>query len=194
MRLGSPFYSADRWLKPELVVFAQWENQDALTNFLAQHNLGKTLTKGWYLRLKLVRQWGSVPYFDLQNTAEQPLDDEQLVAAVTLAHMRFRHIPRFIRWGKPVEELVRDHPATTLALASFGFPNCISTFSIWKSAREMSAMVHGHSQVAKPKRHQHAMKERERKDFHYSFTTLRFLALSEHGHWDGRSDYTLARN
>jgi hypothetical protein len=30
--------------------------------------------------------------------------------------------------------------------------------------------------------------ERERKDFHHEFTTLRFRALTEHGTWDGRSD------
>ena len=32
------------------------------------------------------------------------------------------------------------------------------------------------------------MVERERKDLHYEFTTLRLRALSEHGHWEGRKN------
>ena len=42
----------------------------------------------------------------------------------------------------------------------------------------MTDMVHGHSKVEKPKRHSNAMQERERKDFHFEFTTLRFKAFS----------------
>jgi len=30
------------------------------------------------------------------------------------------------------------------------------------------------------------MVERERRDFHHEFTTLRFRALCEHGEWEGR--------
>ncbi len=42
--------------------------------------------------------------------------------------------------------------------------------------------------VDDPERHIAAMRERERKDFHVEFTTLRFRALSEHGEWEGRRD------
>jgi hypothetical protein len=36
-------------------------------------------------------------------------------------------------------------------------------------------------------RHAAAMNERERKDFHLEFTTLRFRCISEHGSWQGRT-------
>ena len=49
-------------------------------------------------------------------------------------------------------------------------------------------MVHGHSAVPRPKRHLDAMKERERKDFHFEFTTLRFQPISESGEWNGRTN------
>ncbi|RZJ38849.1 MAG: hypothetical protein EOO18_02285, partial [Chryseobacterium sp.] len=62
----------------------------------------------------------------------------------------------------------------------------VSTFSIWKTQKEMTDMVHGHSSVPKPERHADAMKERERKDFHFEFTTLRFQPISESGEWNGR--------
>lgn len=111
------------------------------------------------------------------------------VVAVTLARMKLPEVPRFIRWGRPVEKLVRDHPGTTLSLASIRLPRTVSTFSIWKSQKEMTDMVHGHSQVPLPKRHIDAMRERERKDFHFEFTTLRFKPISEFGEWNGRSGY-----
>ncbi len=65
-------------------------------------------------------------------------------------------------------------------------PRTVSTFSIWRTQREMTGMVRGHSHVERPARHSQAMRERDRKDFHYEFTTLRFQPLSEHGMWNGR--------
>ncbi len=54
----------------------------------------------------------------------------------------------------------------------------------------MVEMVQGHSKMPKPKRHINAMKERDRKNFHFEFTTLRFKPLSEFGTWNGKSNYT----
>jgi hypothetical protein len=111
------------------------------------------------------------------------------VVAVTIARMKPLEVPRFIHWGRPVEKLVRDHPGTTLALASYSFPNTVSTFSIWKTEKEMTNMVHGHSAIPKPKRHSNAMKERERKNFHFEFTTLRFRPIAEFGTWKGQKNF-----
>ncbi len=66
-------------------------------------------------------------------------------------------------------------------------PRTVSTFTIWRTQQDMLDMVQGHSQVPQPKRHADAMTERERKDFHFEFTTLRFKPLAEHGTWEGRS-------
>ena len=96
-------------------------------------------------------------------------------------------MPRFLRWGKPVERLVRDHPGATLALAAVRPPRTISTFSVWRTVREMEEMVRGHSAVPDPERHAAAMAERARRDFHHEFATYRFRPLSEHGAWEGRT-------
>ena len=85
--------------------------------------------------------------------------------------------------------IVRDHQGTNLSLASMSLPNVISTFSIWKTQKEMTDMVHGHSDIPDPKRHSDAMKERNRKDFHVEFTTLRFIPISEHGTWMGKQNF-----
>ncbi len=44
------------------------------------------------------------------------------MVAVTLARMKLPQVPRFIRWGWPVEQLVRDHPSTTPAIAAIRLP------------------------------------------------------------------------
>lgn len=66
-------------------------------------------------------------------------------------------------------------------------PRSVSTFSVWETARQMTEMVRGHGDVEAPRRHADAMIERERRDFHHQFTTLRFRPLAEHGSWEGRT-------
>lgn len=189
MELGSSIFAPTRLFSRTIVFFAQWENEKFFSEFLQSNSFGKKLSKGWFLKLKYLRQWGTISHFDIPKKEIKIDDENQSVIAVTLAKMKYTEVPRFLRWGIPVEKLVRDHSGTTLSLASIRYPNLISTFSIWKSQKEMNAMVHGHSKMEKPKRHSDAMKERNRKDFHFEFTTLRFLPISEHGIWNGNSNH-----
>jgi hypothetical protein len=188
MTLGSPIVSAARMQLGILAVFAAWDSERALEAFLSETELGSALGTGWHVRLDFLRRWGRVAGFDDLPASQAEVEPSAPVVAVTLARMKFLQIPRFIRWGRPVEELVRDHPGTTLALAAMRLPNTVSTFSVWRSQREMLDMVRGHGAVPDAERHAKAMLERQRKDFHYEFTTLRFRALSEHGAWEGRRD------
>ncbi len=189
MQLGSSVFNPTRIFSTKIIVFAQWENENYLLEYLQSNSFGKQLSKSWYLKLKFIRQWGAISHFDIPIMNTEIIDESKSVVAVTLARMKYTEIPRFLRWGRPVEKLVRDHFGTTLSLASIRYPNLISTFSIWKSLKEMSEMVHGHSKMEQPKRHSDAMKERNRNDFHFEFSTLRFLPISEHGIWNGKSNY-----
>lgn len=191
MTLGSPIVSSRRVLVREIAVFMQWEDEEGLQIFLRNDAFGQSLQKGWHVRMKFLRRWGVYESIKTESI-DKKLGDNQPVVALTIARMKPWAVPRFIRWGRPVEKLVRDHPGTTLALASVKFPNTVSTFSIWNNIQEMTDMVHGHSQVDKPKRHAHAMQERNRKDFHFEFTTLRFKPFAEYGSWKGQSDLTQA--
>lgn len=188
MELGSPIFSPARMQLGRLAIFAAWENERAIDDFLTESELGRAVALGWHVRLEFLRRWGRVAEFeDLpERVGEVPNDTP--VVAVTLARLKLPEVPRFIRWGKPVEELVRDHPGTTLALAAIRPPRTVSTFSVWRSLREMTDMVRGQSSVIGAERHATAMQERDRRDFHHEFTTLRFRPLSEHGAWGGRSD------
>src|SRR5688500_14905298 len=188
MTLGAPILSPARMQLRHLTMFAAWESQGAIDDFLDGTQLGRAFAAGWHVRLAFLRRWGHVSEFDglAESVGEQ--DPEAPVVAVTLARLKLPQVPRFIRWGKPVEELVRDHPATTLAIAAIRLPHTVSTFSVWTSQREMVDMVRGRSAVPRPERHAAAMAERQRKDFHFEFTTLRFRPIAEYGNWEGRTN------
>lgn len=169
-------------------MFASWDNEDAVDDFLANNQLGRQLAEGWHVRLGFLRRWGQISEFAGLPSSVGPQDADAPVVAVTLARLKYSQVPRFIKFGKPVERLVRDHPGVTLALAAARPLRTVSTFSVWKSQREMTDMVHGHSTIADPGRHAQAMVERRRKDFHYEFTTLRFRCVGEYGEWEGRTN------
>ena len=188
MTLGAPILSPARMQLRHLAMFAAWESEGAIDEFLGSAGHGRVLSTGWHVRMAFQRRWGHITEFDglAESVGEQ--DPTAPVVAVTLARMKLPQVPRFIYWGKPVETLVRDHPGTTLALGAMRLPRTVSTFSVWRSQQEMLDMVRGHSDVPRPERHAVAMVERERKDFHFEFTTLRFRPLAEYGEWEGRSN------
>lgn len=189
MELGSPIWSPQRMQFHKLTMFAAWESEEAIENFLSNTKLGRSMNSGWHIRMSFIRRWGSVREFsDLPETVGD-YDPSLPVVAYTLARLKLSEVPRFIRWGKPVEELVRDNPETTLALAAIRHPRTVATFSIWNSLEAMTNMVHGQSSVSRPERHAVAMEERDRRNFHHEFTTLRFKPLSEHGSWEGCSRF-----
>lgn len=187
MTLGAPILSPARFQVRHLTMFAEWETNDAIDQFLSGEKLGRRLADGWHVRMTFQRRWGHVREFDGLPESVGEQDPETPVVAVTLARTKLSQVPRFIHWGKPVEGLVRDHPGATWAIAAVRPPRTVSTFSVWTSLREMIEMVHGDSSVPQPGRHSAAMAERRRKDFHLEFTTLRFRPVEEHGDWEGRT-------
>ncbi|MFC7488322.1 hypothetical protein [Knoellia pratensis] len=186
MQLGAPAISFERLQLRRVAVFAQWESEGALDDYLGATPLGRHLAQGWHVRLEFVRRWGAVTGLHRLPLNASTMEPEEPVVAVTLAHLKLPQLRRFFHWGRPVEQLVRDSPGTTLALAAVRPPRTFSTFTIWNSVGAMRAMVEGHGSGHSPQRHATAMAEREREDFHFEFTTLRFRPLSEHGEWEGR--------
>ncbi len=194
MQLGAPLFSRERHGLHQLALFAAWENETALEAFLDENVLGRQLAKGWHLRLDFLRQWGQLAA--LQGRLPPPPPNQNPggpIVAVTLARLRLPELPRFIRWGRPVETQVRDHSGQTLALAGLRPPRTFCTFSIWQTLEALTGMVRGREGGPSGDRHAKAMAERKRRDFHHEFTTLRFLPRSEHGLWEGRGDYVPIR-
>ena len=189
MQLGAAVISPRRMQLQRMAVFAEWADEAALLDFLAQHPFGRKLNEGWHVRLEFVRRWGEVRELTPLPGAAERLELDEPVVAVTLARMRLPELPRFIHWGRPVERQIRDHPEATLAMAAIRLPRTVSTFSIWTSTKAMTGMVFGRDDGGAARRHVEAMSERDRRDFHHEFTTLRFRPLSEHGSWEGRAHF-----
>ena len=168
-------------------MFAQWDDQSALDRFLDTHSLGRRLASGWHVRLQYLRRYGTIAALrDLPERAGS-WDPEEPIVAVTIARMKMREVPRFLRWGRPVERLIASHPAAVFSTGTQRPPNTISTFSIWRTVREMTDMVHGRGETPNADVHHAAMAEQRRRDFHYESTFMRFRPLSEHGSRQGRT-------
>lgn len=189
MTLGRSVALPARYHPREIAVFARWHSETAIDEFLATSKLGAELVSGWHVRMAFLRQWGHISELDGLPTVSIDHDELLPVVAVTLARLKLSQALRFIRWGKPVEEQVRDNPATTISLAAMRPMGTLSTFSIWNTQKAMTDMVNGRSEGAFANRHVNAMRERNRKDFHHEFTTLRFRPISEHGIWQGKNRY-----
>ena len=187
MTLGRGVTRPSRYHPRQVAAFAAWEDEAALDEFLSNDKCGSALAEGWHVRMELVRKWGRLQGLDALPQTAIELDDEDPVVSVTVARLRVKEALRFIRWGKPVERQVRDDPATTIALAAIRPLRTLSTFSIWRTQRDLKRMVHGRRDDEASQKHVKAMQERNRKDFHHEFITLRFRPLSEHGIWEGRN-------
>ena len=186
MTFGRPVALPWRYRPHQIAVFAAWKSEDAIDDFMRSSRLGRALALGWHVRMEFMRRWGHISELDGLPRIAFEYDDQQPVVAVTLARLKVSQAFRFIRWGKPVEEQVRDDPETTISLAAMRPVGTLSTFSIWRTQQAMTDMVHGRSAAPSADWHAKAMQERNRKDFHHEFTTLRFRPISEHGCWQGQ--------
>lgn len=188
MELATPIVSTRRFRPGRVALFAVWASFDDLDAWLAEDVVGRRWATGWHVRLEFLRRWGHVAALDGLPAQVGHHDPSEPVVAVTLARLKVLQVPRFIRWGRPVEAQVRDDPGQVLALAAAAPPRTVSTFTVWRSAQAMTDMVLGRSDAPGARRHVEAMEERRRADFHREFTTLRFRCLEEHGSWQGRTD------
>ncbi|MCX6123587.1 MAG: hypothetical protein NTV34_02380 [Proteobacteria bacterium] len=189
MKLGEPIFSPRRFSISTLALIAWWQDEHALDRFLdIQSN--KFITKdGWHVRLKKYRFWGRVKEIgDCYTHSEQPKPNTPVVG-ITLARLKLSQTLRFIKWGKPVELQVRDHPGKLLGLAAMRPLNTFSTFSIWKNEAEMINMVQGALKERDGAEHRVAMQERKKKDFHHEFMTMRLIPTREVGAWSGKSNW-----
>lgn len=49
MQLGSSVFTLSRLFSKKIVVFAQWENENAFLEFLHSNSFGQQLSQSWYL-------------------------------------------------------------------------------------------------------------------------------------------------
>lgn len=187
MKMGHAVSSPGRYQWNSMVFFAFWEEEKHLDAFLQAPPYALFERPAWHMRMRFYRRWGSFTGLDDAKLYTEHEGPEGPVAAVTLARLRLSQTLRFARIGKGVEAQVRDHPGLDRGAVAFRPLNSFSTFSVWESEEAMRSMVRGKREQADGGEHREAMIERARKPFHYEFTTMRFIPLSEHGQWPGKT-------
>ncbi|MDF3819376.1 hypothetical protein P3G55_05675 [Leptospira sp. 96542] len=180
MRLGEPIGNIRRYSFSKLAVLFYWRSEEDLEQFLIT-NQKNPIHSGWHIRLKLYRRWGKLQELGSANLYPKESASETPIVAITLARLKISQLFRFTKWGKPVEKQVRDHKGVKFAFAAFRPFRSFLTFSVWNSEREMVQMVQGVDPKLDGLEHKNAMLERNRKDFHTEFTTLRLEILEETG-------------
>ena len=189
MNLGESILSLKRYALSSFAFFIWWSDEEKIDLFLDQGSFEFFKNKGWHVRMKKYRRWGGIKEINDAYINPNIQEPPGPVVAVTLARLKLSQIFRFIKWGKPVEEQVRDHKGKSLALAAIRPLNTFCTFSVWKNEKEMINMVNGQNKSRDGESHKLAMIERNRRPFHLEFSTMRFTPTSEWGEWGGRSNH-----
>lgn len=170
-------------------LIAAWEDEAALEDFLDEDPVARQLAGGWHVRLEPIRVFGSWAGLPGLPGAALPADDNEPAVALTLGRLRLGRARPFLLSAAPAEEEAVSHPGL---LASTGLarpPHLVSTFSVWRTLREMREYAFGQGGA-----HQAAVRADRKHPFHHESAFIRFRPYASHGTWDGRDPLaTLAR-
>jgi hypothetical protein len=164
-------------------LIAGWDDEPAVEAFLAGHPLAEQLAHGWHVRLQPTRVFGRWPQLPGLPATEEPMDDAEPAAVLTLGRLRLSQTLRFLRASAAAEGLAVRDPAL---LASTGLarpPGLVATFSLWRSTSAMRAYAHGDSGPG----HLAAIKAHAARPFHHESAFVRFRPYTATGKWDGRN-------
>lgn len=171
------------------VLIAAWEDDRALERFLDAHPLAARFADGWRVRLQPTRVSGAWPELPGLPDEEQPMDDEEPAAVLTLGRLRLAQTPRFLRASAAAEELAVSNPALTASTGLMRPPRLVGTFSLWQSTAAMRAYAGGRADP----RHLAAIRAQNARPFHRESAFIRFRPYGVHGAWDGRDPLASAQ-
>jgi hypothetical protein len=163
-------------------LIATWDDERALDGFIARHPLAERLAHGWHVRLQPTRIFGAWTQMTGLLAHEEPMDDEEPAAVLTIGRLRLSQTIRFLRASAAAEALAVSDPAL---LASTGLarpPGLVGTFSLWRSTAAMRAYAQG----AVHSGHREAVQAHATSPFHHESAFVRFRPYASVGSWDGR--------
>ena len=172
-----------------------WDGDKALDAFLAEDRTGRRLAEGWHVRLQPLRasgSWSEIPELEHATNAGEdaepatalPVDEEEPVAVLTLGRLRLSQGRRFVRASTPAEKAVLDAPGL-LASTGMAKPPIVCTFSLWRSAAEMSDYAYGKAND----KHVAAIRAQREKPFHKESIFARFRPYRSEGEWNGSDPF-----
>jgi hypothetical protein len=169
---------------------AAWDEDRAIDHFLASHPLAERLARGWHVRLQPTRIFGAWPQLSGLLGGEQPMDDAEPAAVLTLGRLRLSRTPRFLRTSARAEGLAIGVPALLAATGLARPPALVATFSLWRSTGAMRAYAHG----GPGPDHLAAIRAHAARPFHRHAAFIRFRPYAARGSWDGIEPLAAARS
>jgi hypothetical protein len=162
-------------------LIAAWDNDRAIEDFLASHPLAQQLAHGWHVRLQPTRIFGAWPQLSGLLANEEPMDDAEPAAVLTLGRLRLSQTTRFLRASAAAEGLAVRSPALLASTALARPPRLVATFSLWQSTAAMRAYVHSPVEPG----HLAAIQAHAARPFHHESAFIRFQPYEAKGSWDG---------
>jgi hypothetical protein len=163
-------------------LIAAWDEDAALEQFLARDELAAPLAHGWRVRLSPTRVIGAWPQLSGLPAEEQPMNEAEPAAVLTLGRLRPSQTFRFLRATAAAEELVVRDPAVLAATGLARPPALVATFSLWRSTGAMRAYARGEIEPG----HRAAVHAHAARPFHSQSAFVRFRPYGAEGSWDGR--------
>jgi hypothetical protein len=167
-------------------LIATWDNDTALERFLTHHPLAEQLIHGWHVRLQPTRIFGEWPRFAGLLAREEPMDDQEPAAVLTIGRLRLSQTVRFLRASAAAEGLAVRDPSVLASTGLTRLPTLVATFSLWQSTAAMCAYARGkHHPAHNTVVHAHAARP-----FHHESAFVRFRPYASEGNWDGYDPLT----
>jgi hypothetical protein len=165
-----------------VALVAFWENDEAITRFLADDPMAAKLAGGFHVRLEPLRAHGSWPGLPADVPKSRTVEHEGVAAVLTLARTRMSQLPRFLRTSAKAEGRAIQSPGLIWA-TGLARPPFFATFSLWQSTEALSTYAYG----AERAEHPDAITEGRRKAFHQQSAFIRFHPYGSEGSLSGKN-------
>ena len=166
--------------RPALVAF--WDDDDALSRFLAEDPVATSFAQGWQVRLEPLRAFGSWPGLPTDVPVTRTVDYDGPTVVLTLGRLRISQALRFLRTSAKAEAAVLTAPGLIWA-TGLGRPPFVATCSLWESSHAAATYAYGPSDAA----HQTAIRTDRGRPFHHESAFIRFRPYGAQGRLDGKN-------
>jgi hypothetical protein len=163
-------------------LIAFWDDDDALSSFLADHPLAAALAGGWHARLEPLRAFGAWPGLPSDLPVNRTTEYQGPALVLTLGRLRLSQTVRFLRTSSRAEGAVVDAAGLVWA-TGLAKPPFVSTCSLWESVDALSAYAYREKNAAHPT----AISVDRAKPFHHRQAFVRFRPYAMHGQLHGRN-------
>lgn len=171
----------------QVALFAIWQDESALDEFLADDPLASRFNGGRSVRLRPLRargRWTGIPA--LAPNEPESSDELDPVAVLTYGRLKLHRAAAFLRTSARAEADAVVAPGLVFGTGFARPPRLVSTFSLWSSAAAM------HEFARRGAGHRAALEETARRDFHRESLFLRFRPYALTGAWGGDGGATPA--